>query len=187
MSRQYARRLPVVHRHRGPTVEAGATASRSRPSAMKSRPLRVAHQPPGDPHRSDEDLMGRTRCRRSSARSGMADAVDTRRQRREHLGAGGTAAHAVRRRITGTTGSCANTCRMSVDGSFLVLLLMLGADFQDAQRRRELELRNGCEQPLDRSVDVCAIGGDLCAIGPRSPFRAADARRCRGPAATSSE
>ena len=68
------------------------------------------------------------------------------------------------------------------EDQFLVLLLVVEADLEDAQHLRKAFLVGTRDQPLDRRVDMRAIRGDLGAVRPRDEPALRPA--WRGPAAT---
>ena len=53
------------------------------------------------------------------------------------------------------------------DEQFLMLLLVMQADFDNFENARGFRRRHLLDQPLDRRVDMGAIGGDVLAVRPR--------------------
>ena len=50
---------------------------------------------------------------------------------------------------------------------FLMLLLVMEADLEDAHDVRQLRALGGGDQALDRRIDMRAVGRDLLAVRPR--------------------
>ena len=170
-----ARRVPVLGLHLGPAVGQPQRRRRVAAVAHELEPLAVGDEMARDTHSCDQHLVPRRLVVEAEAVAVVADGWmpdGTRRSRRAPSWTW------PRRRLpVGVVGRIGRVLREGVqdvgEQQLLMLLLVMQPDLED-RNTRLASPRGALDQPLDRAIDMGAIGRDLLAIraGDQAALRA---------------
>ena len=132
-----------------------------------------------DAHLRDQFVVPRRLVVEAEAVALVADRMDAGR----HIDIAAARPGCRARRLpVGVIGRIGRVLREGVqnvgDQQFLVLLLVMQADFENLEHARRVRRRHGLDQPLDRLVDMGTIAGDILAVraGDQAALRARMAR-----------
>ncbi len=120
-----------------------------------------------DPHIGDEFVMPRRLVVEAEPRPLVTDGVNAGR----HIDKTARTVRRARRLPSGIVDRIGRVLREGVqdvgDQQFLVLLLVMQADFENRKHGFGFVCRHLLDQPLDRRIDIDAIAGDVLGVRPR--------------------